>query len=615
MPFSGKPIGQKLRTVTLLVIGAVLIINRVAYFAYELVSFRQSERESLETVGKIIASNSTAALAFDSRDDAIETLLALEANTHIVEAALYDADQHLFAWYPQDTPPSTFPSSPGAHGYRFESAFLLGFQPVSRNDIPLGTLYLKSDTTVIYEHLVRYGVFALLIIGASFVIAVLLINRLHKQITRPILDLAGTARIISRGKDFGVRAKRQSNDETGLLTDAFNQMLERIEIQNDALRESAARVRAVMDSSLSGVVVFDAEGTIIDWNRRAEQMFGWSKQEAIGSKVTELIIPERLQQAQVTKLREFIDTGRATTINRLFESTALRRDRNEFPVELLVSPLKAAEQYTFCGFITDITERKEAEKKIRTFNQELEQKVRERTSELEEANRELESFSYSVSHDLRAPLRSVHGYMNIFAETYMDTLDDEGRRLVNTVLKNSKLMGQLIDDLLAFSRLGRKDLARTPVSMEQLVKNTWDEQRQEAPDRNVELVLRPLPDAFADISTIRQVWTNLISNALKYTREKEKAIIEIGAEDHGQDTVYFIRDNGAGFNMAYYDKLFGVFQRLHTPREFEGTGVGLAIVHRIIVKHGGRVWAEGKPGGGATFYFSLSAPENPDAVV
>jgi len=272
---------------------------------------------------------------------------------------------------------------------------------------------------------------------------------------------------------------------------------------------------------------------------------------------------------------------------------------------LSISMLRTNDTMTFCGFITDITERKRAEEEIRLFNQKLEKMVLERTEELEMVNKELESFSYSVSHDLRAPLRAIHGYVNIFADEYANKFDDEAKRLTNIILNNTKKMGRLIDDLLAFSQLGRKELVKAETSMDNMVGNICDEQKMAEGHRNIEFIIQKLPTANVDAVTIRQVWINLISNAVKYTRHKDKVTIEIGSEERGDLQVYYVKDNGAGFDMTYYNKLFGVFQRLHSQKEFEGTGVGLAIVQRVVTKHGGKVWAEAKPDEGATFYFTL----------
>ena len=225
--------------------------------------------------------------------------------------------------------------------------------------------------------------------------------------------------------------------------------------------------------------------------------------------------------------------------------------------------------------------------------------------QVEEVNKELESFSYSVSHDLRAPLRAIHGYSKMLKENYELQLAPEANRLMNTIMYNAKKMGQLIDDLLTFSRIGRKELVKVNLHMDSIVANICSELKNEQGDRTIEIHISGLLPAHADSISIKQVWLNLISNAIKYSRFKEKVIIEIGSEIEGDEIIYHIKDNGAGFDMRYANKLFGVFQRLHSDEEFEGTGVGLALVRRIITKHGGRTWAEGKVDKGAIFYFTL----------
>lgn len=235
--------------------------------------------------------------------------------------------------------------------------------------------------------------------------------------------------------------------------------------------------------------------------------------------------------------------------------------------------------------------------------EDLELKVRERTVELQTTNRELEAFSYSVSHDLRSPLRAVIGYASMLEEDYGDRLDDEGRRLLATVSESAGKMGQLIDDLLAFSRLGHQPVIGAPVNMGMLVRQVIDAQLPAPP--GARLVIGELPDAHGDRALLRQVWANLIANARKYSGKKAQPVIEIGGRVEDRETAYWVRDNGAGFDMRYYDKLFGVFQRLHAEDEFAGSGVGLAIVDRVVTRHGGRVWAEGKTDVGATFHFAL----------
>ncbi len=258
----------------------------------------------------------------------------------------------------------------------------------------------------------------------------------------------------------------------------------------------------------------------------------------------------------------------------------------------------------------DITERKAAAVEVVQLNAELEQRVAQRTVELEAANKELEAFSYSISHDLRAPLRAVNGFAGIVLEDFSPQLPEEGKRYLERIRNGGQQMGELIDDLLAFSRLSRRPVSRQTIDNSKLVKIILDELKFVLANREVQFQMGQLPSCYADPALLKQVWVNLISNAVKYSRDKNPAIIEIGSKCENNEHVFFVRDNGAGFDMRYANKLFGVFQRLHRADEFEGTGVGLAIVQRIIHRHGGRIWADAKLNNGATFYFTLEEGEN-----
>lgn len=417
----------------------------------------------------------------------------------------------------------------------------------------------------------------------------------NKELNRSQEELQGTN---SRLNDLKLELEKRVKERT-----------EELQRSNENLRESEARLRLTIDTALDGVVTMDAQGIICDWNPQAEMIFGWKRDEAVGKTMHELVIPPRYRDGHLRGLRNYLGTGEGPLLNKRVEVSALRRDGSEFPVELSIAPITLQRKRMFSGFIRDITERKQAEEQIRRLNEGLEQRVAERTAQLEAANREMESFSYSVSHDLRAPLRALDGFARILEEDYGDRLDAQGARYLSVISENSRKMGTIIDDLLALARLGRQAITRSLVDMNALVRDVVDEALRSHEGSKPSIQVCALPPAEADSGLMRQVWVNLISNALKYSSKSPSPSIEVSGRIDDFTNVYSVRDNGAGFNMASYDKLFGVFQRLHPVEEFAGTGIGLAIVERVVSRHGGKVWAEGKVNEGATFFFTLPAAE------
>jgi PAS domain S-box-containing protein len=324
-------------------------------------------------------------------------------------------------------------------------------------------------------------------------------------------------------------------------------------------------------------------------------MFGWRADEAVGQPLT-LLMPERHREAHRAGLARLAAGGEPRVVGRPVELVGLRRGGEEFAVELRIDAWSSGGAAFFTGIVRDITDR------------------RRRIEQIERLNQELEAFSYSVSHDLRAPLRAIDGFARILLEDHAPRLDDEGRRVAGVISDSARRMGQLIDDLLEFSRTGRAALHVDDVDMRELATSVAQQLAGAADGRRIELSVGELPPARGDRRLLRQVFVNLIGNAVKYTRGRDPARVEVGGELGSDGAAWWVRDNGVGFDMQYASKLFGVFQRLHSQEEFEGTGVGLALVQRIVARHGGRVFAEGKVGGGARFGFTLDAPGGSDGA-
>ncbi|HEV8401051.1 MAG TPA: PAS domain S-box protein [Gemmatimonadales bacterium] len=417
-----------------------------------------------------------------------------------------------------------------------------------------------------------------------------------RRITDPLRHLTTAAAAIAGG-DLEQRVNVLGTDELGRLGQSFNVMASEVKRSREdleakvverthALRDSEARLRSVTETAHDAIIAADADGNISYWNPGAAHMFGYAVGEVVGRPLT-LLMPERYQEDHRRGIRRYVDTAEARVVGRTVELHGRRKDGGEFPLELSLAAARTAAGTSFTGVIRDITERKRIELALR------------------ETNAELEAFSYSVSHDLRAPLRAIHGFARILLEDHGPKLDPEAKRVLSVIDENTRRMGQLIDDLLSFSRLGRKELETARVDMAELVRQVVDETRRNAGARALEITVGSLPPARGDRNMLRQAVTNLLDNAAKFTRKREPGRIEVGYQANGAEPVYYVKDNGAGFDPRYASKLFGVFQRLHRAEEFEGTGVGLAIVQRVVTRHGGRVWAEGKLDAGATFYFTL----------
>jgi signal transduction histidine kinase len=502
----GRSVRYKLALVVLAATFIALLIAGVALVIYDQRTYREQWVSDLTAQADIVGRASAPALAFEDPKAARENLAVLAARPQILSAALYAAKGKLFASYERSgAPQSLLPSLPEVDGSRIEGREVLLFKRIVENGEIAGTVYLRAEFAQMQRLKDYLGILGA-VMAASLLLAFVISTWLQSALTKPILEVTSAARRVIEDKDFSLQARKSTNDEIGVLVDAFNGMLAEV-------------------------------------GRRAQAL---------------------------------------EAANRSLEH--------------------------------EIAERQRADEGVRQLNAELERRVLLRTEELQAANKELEGFSYSVSHDLRAPLRGIIGFADALMEDHGPELDEEARRKIKVVQDEGRRMGVLIDELLAFSRLGRKALQLVELDMGKLARGCVDGMAPQINGHDLDLQIGTLPPARGDRVLLGQVWTNLLSNAVKFSSKSDRPRIVVSAVTDEKEHIYYVRDNGAGFDPRYKSKLFGVFQRLHDASEFPGTGVGLALVQRIVNRHGGRVWAESRPGEGATFYFTLPKEQSDGAV-
>jgi PAS domain S-box-containing protein len=630
-------ISTKLTWMNMLVTGAALLLACAAFIGYDLVSFRRAAVYNLSIQAQIAGSNAVSALLFDDQTSAEKTLSALQASPNIISAGILTLDGRPFATYSRDKrveTPALPPLEPGqTETYRFGGGSVLFVRSIVFEGKPTGIIYIQSSMQGLYARLRLYAGISAIVLAVSLLLALMISPAFQRQITGPIVQLAEIAQLVSRDKNYSIRAPpAKSRDEISVLVQAFNGMLSQIQERDrdlqrahdelelrvdertseltlanelltqevterkqteDALRLSEERFRLmVSDVKEYAILMLDPDGRVASWNAGAERTKGYLAEEIMGQHFSRFYLEEDVRRGKPAfALNTALEQGRYED-----QGWRVRKDGSTFWADAVVTALrdKTGQLRGFCKVTRDVTVRKQNEELLRLKN-----------AQLETSNKELDAFSYSVSHDLRAPLRGIDGFSQALLEDYGEKLDSVGQSHLQRVRLAAQRMSALIDDLLNLSRVTRSEIHREKLDLSAVVRSVAEELQRGAPSRNVTFVITEGLTAHGDSRLLRVAIENLLGNSWKYTSGHSSARIEFGFHQANGRSAFFVRDDGAGFDPRYSDRLFGAFQRLHAMTEFPGTGIGLATVQRIIHRHGGKIWAEGEVEKGATFYFTL----------
>jgi len=593
----------KQRLVILLACFIVLTTSLFSFLTYSIFSLEHESRTRLRALGDIIAASVEAALVFDDQEALAGSLSVLKADPTIKQVFILDNTDRVIAYYHHEgmrqVPNDLRQLQKITRTKSRMNLFSLSPEverPILREGVHLGTIIIEQNEKLIISRIAVTLYIGIVILLFSLLISYLLAERFQRIITKPVTDMAATMRDVSLTKDYTKRVAASDTDEINQLAESFNGMLEEIAHRDNTLQFTSTSV----DTASDAIFWITPEARIVNANTAACRSLGYTTEELfqlsihnIDTRYNEHTAPQYFAQ-----LRK---SGSMT-----YESEHRTKAGRLFPVEVVANHFQFGSEERSCAFVRDITQRKQMEMEIHALNAGLEKRVRERTAELEEAIREQESFSYSVSHDLRAPLRHINSFSAILMEDYGSAIHGEVRNYLDRIIGATRKMANMIDHLLELSRVSRAELTQDSVDLSAEAIGVAVMLQETQPYRNVVFSIEEGLLARGDRQLLRQLLANLLGNAWKYTSERSSAHIEFGKiAEEGRET-FFVKDNGAGFDMAYASKLFKIFQRLHGA-EFEGTGIGLATVHRIIMRHNGLIWADSAVNEGATFYFTLSS--------
>jgi PAS domain S-box-containing protein len=597
MTLGQSSIKNRVRAVILLTSITVLLATASAFIAYEIFSFRGYLVRHFSTLAAVMADDCAASLDFQQPSTAEDLLGALKAEPEIMAVAIYDADGNLFASYPRSLQTNLLPVLiEKQRTHRFAEDALMLFDRVNNKDgKTLGTLYMQTSLRGLHERAQRSIGILLVVLLGSVVLAFVLSAFLQKRITNPILALISIVKEVSDHRDFTVRAPKLTRDELGTLAESFNHMLGEIQGHQSRLAEQAR----LMDLSNDAIIVKDMKDRIVYWNRGAEELYGWSRADALGKVKHELLHTEFFESREDINAMldragrwsgELVQTRRGG--GRIYVSTrwALDRDADGKRNRILITD-------------TDITERK-------AFQTKLEALVAERTAKLQETIGELESFSYSISHDMRAPLRAMHGYAQALQEDYGSKLDTEANHYLDRICRAATRLDALIQDVLAYSRISKGEIELHPVNLEQLIEDILPNYPEfQAPKAEI-LIQKPLQKVIGHEAYLTQCVTNLLGNAVKFVAPGVVPRVQIRTELSGGKVRIWFEDNGIGIDPSHRERIFQIFGQVYSGKKYPGTGIGLAIVRKAAQRMNGEAGVQSELGKGSRFWLSLNQAGN-----
>jgi len=576
----------------------VLLVTAVAFVSLEAINFRAQLVRSLSTLATVIADNSAAPLAFDNAEVAEDILDALIAEPDIEAAAVYDGAGNLFARYPASLRDDQLPARPAGEGHEFKDGALVIFKPVLQEQKAIGTLYLQSSLRGLYTQFWLYTIIVIAVLLGTLALAFVSAVLLQRRISEPILALTQAAELVTQRGDYSVRAAKLTEDELGSLTDAFNRMLAETQENQQRLAQQAR----LLDLSTDAIIVRSLDGLIQFWNTGAEEIYGWPREEALGRSKVELLQTEFPEPPQEI-MRKLERDGRWSG-----ELVQTRRDGARIHVSTRWVLDREADGKPFRVLITDndITLRKQAEELMRSEAIRLDALVEQRTARLQDTIGELEAFSYSVSHDMRAPLRAMQGYAKALLTDYGARLDAEANHYLDRIFRAANRLDLLVQDVLAYSRVAKGEIELRPVNLERLIDDIISAHPEFQAPRSRVVVEPALHRVMGHEAYLTQCVTNLLGNAVKFVREGTTPEIHVWSERLNGRVRLWFEDNGIGIDRLHHERIFQIFGQVYPEKKYGGTGIGLAIVRKAVQRMNGEVGVESDIHKGSRFWLILN---------